>query len=68
MGAAKTVGSAGKTMSHSDELSAALRHGNISLDEAAEIAAAEESAPGAATELVAIAQTESFHVLKDKAR
>ncbi|MDQ4028844.1 MAG: hypothetical protein M3214_12485, partial [Actinomycetota bacterium] len=46
MGRAKAVVETGKTMSHSDELSAALQHGDISLDQAAEIAAAEESAPG----------------------
>jgi 5-methylcytosine-specific restriction endonuclease McrA len=34
----------------------------------AEIDKAEESAPGAATELLAVAQEESFHVLREKAR
>jgi hypothetical protein len=66
-GKARAVISTGKTMSVSDELSAAMQHGNISLDQAAEIATAEESAPGVAGELVAVAQKESFHVLKDKA-
>ena len=40
----------------------------MSLEQAGEIAKAEESAPGAAAELVAVAQTQSFHVLKDRAR
>jgi hypothetical protein len=55
-------------MSESDDLSAAMQHGRISLDQAAEIATTEESAPGVAAELVAVAQKEAFHVLKDKAR
>ena len=67
-GKARAVISTGKRMSESDDLSAAMQHGNISLDQAAEIATAEESAPGVAGELVAVAQKESFHVLKDKAR
>jgi hypothetical protein len=58
----------GTTMSDADDLSAALQHGTISLDQAAAIAAAEASAPGAAAELVAVAETESFHVLEDRAR
>jgi hypothetical protein len=67
-GKAKAVVATGKTMSESDDLSTVMQHGRISLDQAAEIAAAEESAPGAAVELVAVAQKEAFHVLKDKAR
>jgi hypothetical protein len=46
MSTAKAVVQTGKTMSQSDDLSAALQHGDISLDQAAEIAAAEASAPG----------------------
>jgi hypothetical protein len=68
MGTAKAVVSTGKRMAEAGELSAAMQHGKISLDQAAEIAAAEESAPGAAVEFVAVAQTESFRVLKDRAR
>jgi hypothetical protein len=67
-GEAKAVVSTGKVMATSAELSAALQQGDISLDQASEIASAEESCPGAATELVAVAQKESFHVLRDKAR
>lgn len=66
MGKAKALVSTGKVLATSAELSAALQQGDISLDQAGEIAAAEESCPGAATELVAVAQKESFHVLKDK--
>ena len=47
------------------ELISALQQGDISFDQAKEIAAAEESSPGAATELLEVAKKESFHVLKD---
>jgi 5-methylcytosine-specific restriction endonuclease McrA len=68
MGTAKAVASTGKALATSTELSAALQQGDISLDQAAEIAVAEQSCPGVATELIAVAQKEGFHVLKDKAR
>ncbi|MGH2695099.1 MAG: hypothetical protein ACRDJJ_09850, partial [Actinomycetota bacterium] len=68
LGRAKETVTTGKTLGDSDDLSEALRHGEISLDQAAEIAKAEESSPGAATELLAVAQEESFNVLKEKAR
>jgi hypothetical protein len=67
-GKAKAVVATGKRMTESNELSTAMQHGKISLDQAVEIATAEESAPGAAAELVTVAQKEAFHVLKDKAR
>jgi hypothetical protein len=67
IGRARAVVSTGKVLATSNDLSAALEHGDISLDQAAEIATAEESA-GAARELVAVAQREPFHVLKDRAR
>ena len=68
MGKAKAVVSTGKVLATSEELGAALQRGDVSLDQATEIASAEESAPGAARELVAVAQKEAFHVLRDKAR
>ena len=67
-GKARAVVATGKRMSESEDLSTAVQHGRISLEQAAEIAAAEESAPGVAAELVAVAQKEAFHVLKDNAR
>ena len=66
MGTAKAVASTATVLATSTELSAALQHGDISLDQAAEIASAEQSAPGAAAELVGVAQTEAFHVLKHR--
>jgi 5-methylcytosine-specific restriction endonuclease McrA len=68
LGKAKAVVATGKVLAGSEELSSAFKHAEISLDQAAQIASAEESAPGAATELVAVAKTESFHSLRDKAR
>ncbi|MGH2730295.1 MAG: hypothetical protein ACRDJI_06745, partial [Actinomycetota bacterium] len=68
VGKAKEAVATGKTLSSSDDLDAALRGGVISLDQAVEIAHAEQSAPGAATDLLSVAREEPFHVLKDKAR
>jgi hypothetical protein len=68
LGRAKETVTTGRILRNSDDLSDALRHGEISLDQAAEIAKAEESSPGAAPELLAVAQGESFNVLKEKTR
>ena len=68
LGKAKAVVTTGKVMVSAGELGAALQQGHISLDQAAEIARAEESCPGAAKELVAVAATEPMHVLRDQAR
>jgi HNH endonuclease len=68
MATAKEVTATGKVLATSEDLSAAFRHGDISLDQAAAIASAEESSPGAGKELLEVAATESFHVLKDRAR
>jgi hypothetical protein len=65
---ARNVVATGKVMAASAELAGAMQQGDISLDQASEIARAEESAPGAASELLTVAQAESFHVLRDKAR
>ena len=48
MGKAKKVVATGRVMAVSDELSSAFQQGDISLDQATEIASAEESAPGCA--------------------
>ncbi|HVF52542.1 MAG TPA: HNH endonuclease signature motif containing protein [Actinomycetota bacterium] len=68
LGRARDIVATGKVLGAADDLSDAFQSGAISLDQAAEIAKAEESCPGAAKELVAVARTEAFHVLKDKAR
>ncbi|MEA2499177.1 MAG: hypothetical protein QOH26_1582 [Actinomycetota bacterium] len=68
IGKAKEVVVTGHVLGTSDDLSDALRRGGISLDQAAEIAKAEESAPGAAKELLSVAQDQPYHVLKERAR
>lgn len=68
IGTAKAVATTGRAMASSAELSSALQTGAISLDQAGQIAVAEESAPGSAAELVAVAETKAFHVLREKAR
>jgi hypothetical protein len=68
LGKAKAVVATGKAMESSPELTDALQHGEVSLDQAAEIAAAEQSAPGAAAELLRVAEAGPFHVLRDEAR
>ena len=68
MGKAKAVVTTGKVLGESSELNVAMQHGEVSLDQATEIASAEQSRPGAATELLAVAEKESFHVLNDKAK
>ena len=68
MGKAREAVATGTTIQASPDLDAAMRHGDVSLDQAAEIACAEEAAPGSARKLVKVAQDEAFHVLKDRAR
>ncbi|MGH2778036.1 MAG: HNH endonuclease [Actinomycetota bacterium] len=68
VGRAKETIATGKVLGGSAPLEDALKQGDISLDQAAEIAKAEESAPGSAEDLVKVAQEESFHVLRDRAR
>ena len=68
MGKARKVVATGRVMAASEDLSAALQHGEISLDQATEIAAAEEAAPGSAQALTVVAKEQPFHALKEKAR
>ncbi len=68
IGKAKETVATGKVIADSEQLDGALRYGDVSLDQATEIAKAEESAPGAAKDLVAVARRESFHVLRERAR
>jgi hypothetical protein len=68
LGKAKDAVDTGKALRDADGVADALRGGDISFDQAAEIAKAEQARPGSATELLAVAQDEAFHVLKDRAR
>lgn len=68
MGKAKSIVATGKVMRESTPLTKALSKGQISLDQAATIAPAEQASPGAAAGLISLARKESFHVLSDEAR
>jgi len=68
MGRARAAVATGTTLQASPDLDAALRKGAVSLDQAAEIARAEDAAPGSAKTLIEVAEHEAFHVLKDRAR
>lgn len=65
---ARVMAETGAVLGSCDELSSALQQGEVSLDQAAHIATAEKASPGAARELVAVAQTKSFQVLRETAR
>jgi 5-methylcytosine-specific restriction endonuclease McrA len=68
LGKAKAAVDAGKALAQADVVRDAFRRGDVSLDQASEIAQAENARPGSATELLAAAANESFHVLRDRAR
>jgi 5-methylcytosine-specific restriction endonuclease McrA len=68
MGRARDTIATAKTASSSEPLDDALRSGAISPEQATEIARAEDSAPGCATELIELAKDSSFAVLREKAR
>ena len=68
MGKAKETVATGKVLAESAELNSAMQQGAVSLDQAVEIARAEESAPGSAEALLAVSQSEPFHVLREKSR
>jgi hypothetical protein len=51
-----------------DVVSTAFGGGDISFEQAAEIARAEKAKPGSGSDLLSIAKSESFHVLRDEAR
>ena len=67
LGKAKSVVTTGRALAGS-ELKTAFERAEISLDQAAEIASAEEAAPGSAVRLITIAKSQPFHSLRDKAR
>ena len=68
VGQAKATIELGRNLKAAPELGAALASGAVSAEQAREIASAEASVPGIAEELVAVANSEPFHVFKDKAR
>ncbi|MGH2820442.1 MAG: HNH endonuclease signature motif containing protein [Actinomycetota bacterium] len=68
VGRARDAIDTGKSLGEADEVAGALRIGDLSLDQASEIAGAERACPGAGAELVEVARDEAFHVLRDRAR
>ena len=68
VGKARVVVETAKVLQEAEVVLDALSHGDISLDQAAEIAKAEVAQPGAASDLLKTAQTESFQVLREKSR
>src|ERR671919_3251683 len=68
MGQAKRTVETGAGLKHSPEVLSAFSRGEVSLDQAGEIAKAEGARPGSAGELLSVAKEESFHVLRDRAR
>jgi hypothetical protein len=68
VGKARAIVSLSRQLSVTPELRSAVREGAVSLDQATEIAKAEAAVPGCASELVSVAKTEPFHVLKTKVR
>lgn len=68
LGKARDTVATGGALRSSPDLHEALQQGAVSLDQAAEIARAEEAAPGSVRGLVKVAKEEAFHVLKDEAR
>jgi HNH endonuclease len=67
MGHAKKTLETGAALRDAPELGDALARGEVSLDQAGEIAKAERARPGSAGELLKVAREESFHVLRDEA-
>jgi len=68
LGRAKETVETSKALRHAPEVSEALKSGDISLDQAAEIAKAEQARPGSSAELLALAHNDAFRVLRDQAR
>jgi hypothetical protein len=68
VGKAKVALDTGNSLKDADEVREAFRSGEISLDQASEIATAEKASPGSSTELLQVAQEESFQALREKSR
>ena len=68
MGRARQTIATGKRLAQEPRLADAVRRAEVSLDQAEEIARTESVAPGSIDDLLTLARTEAFHVLKDRAR
>ena len=68
LGKAKAAVDTGNSLKGADHVREAFKSGEISLDQASEIAKAEQASPGSSTELLKLAQDESFQTLREKSR
>ena len=68
IGKAKQTLETGVALKDAPEVGDALARGEVSLDQAGEIAKAEQASPGSAGDLLKVAKEESFNVLRDEAR
>jgi hypothetical protein len=68
VGEAKATIETGKVLDEAPELRSALRQGEVSLPQAAEIAKAAAVVPAATTQLLAVAKENSFQVLREQVR
>lgn len=68
LGKAKSTLETAQVLTEAEEVGEAFKSGAISLDQAQEIATAEQARPGSSSELLRVASDESFQVLRDKAR
>ncbi|MGI8620746.1 MAG: hypothetical protein ACR2LD_02935, partial [Actinomycetota bacterium] len=66
VGKAKAAVDTGNSLKSADEVREAFKSGEISLDQASEIAKAEQASPGSSTQLLRVAQEESFQTLREK--
>ncbi|MDX1690741.1 MAG: HNH endonuclease [Acidimicrobiia bacterium] len=68
VGAARRAIDTGRALAAEPRLAEATRRGDVSVDQAGEIAAAASADPGALDDLLDTARTESFRTLRDRAR
>jgi len=68
VGKAKAALDTGKSLKVADEVREAFKSGELSVDQASEIARAEQSSPGSSTELLKLAQEDSFQALRERSR
>ena len=68
IGKAKVAVETGNSLKSADEVRDAFKSGEISMDQASEIARAEQAAPGSSTELLKVAEEDSFQTLREKSR
>ena len=68
VGKAKQVVDTAKALQDADVVRDALARGSVSFDQASEIVKAEKASPGAAEDLLRVAASESFQVLREESR